>query len=71
MFWQTMKDPSCSEGTRQIDPADGVNEAGVLQAHGRGMVCWTRGMDLGGKALEGGGHGEPRGRGCLMKWSPY
>ena len=45
-----MKDPSCSEGTGQIELADGVNEAGVLQAHGRGMVCWTRGMDLGGEA---------------------
>ena len=64
-----MKDPSCSEGTGQIELADGVNEAGVLQAHGRGMVCWTRGMDLRGEAW--GGHGEPKGRGCLMKWSPY
>ena len=45
-----MKDPSCSEWTGQIEPADGVNEAGVLQAHGCGMVCWTRGMDLGGEA---------------------
>ena len=45
-----MKDPSCSEGTGQIELADGVNEAGVLQAHGCGTVGWTRGMDLGGEA---------------------